>query len=561
MDNKHLICIIGNPPYNIASTNNGDWIMKLLDDYKKEPGGKEKLKERNSKSINDDYVKFLRYGQHLIEENGIGILAFITPHGFLDNITFRGMRWNLLKTYDKIYIIDLHGNSRKKEVCPDGSKDVNVFDVMQGVSINIFIRTGNKSKEELAKVFHYEIYGERDFKYDFLKNNSLKTIDYKKVNNILPNSFFVKKNFEYQKTYDKGFKLNELFKTNSVGVVTARDNFTIKKSKKEIKQTIETFLSLDDETARTRFDLGKDVRDWQVNFARKDLEENYRGKEKFTKISYRPFDERWTFYSGNSRGFHCYPRKEVMQTFFKDENISLILNKTTPNKNIPYYNCFVTNRIFDIHLTGSGSYGFPLYLKNDENRNINILNDFKELNPNNPNFFFIPKDENGRHDYEKGFSLNELFCINRTGITSGGDKFIIDKDKNELLKRINNFLDNKHSEEELKNKYQLGSTYRKWIIGNKNEIRKINLQPTKISYRPFDNRYTIFSNKLLWRCRYEVMKNFSEYGNLGLVSIRSSRSKSEWKEIFVSNKIISGSTAISSLDINYYFHLYTHNKK
>ena len=140
-----VMCIIGNPPYSGESANKGEWIMRLMDDYKKEPGGKEKLKERNPKWINDDYVKFLRYGQHFIEKNGSGVLAYINPHVFLDNPTFRGMRWNLLKTYDKIFTIDLHGNSKKKETAPDGSKDDNVFDIQQGVSINVFIKTGEKS--------------------------------------------------------------------------------------------------------------------------------------------------------------------------------------------------------------------------------------------------------------------------------------------------------------------------------------------------------------------------------------------------------------------------------
>jgi hypothetical protein len=143
-----VMCVIGNPPYSGESANKGKWITGLMQDYKKEPGGKQKLKEKNSKWINDDYVKFLRYGQYFIEKNGSGVLAFINPHGFLDNPTFRGMRWNLLKTYDKIYTIDLHGNSKKKETAPDGSVDQNVFDIMQGVSINVFVKTGKKKANE-----------------------------------------------------------------------------------------------------------------------------------------------------------------------------------------------------------------------------------------------------------------------------------------------------------------------------------------------------------------------------------------------------------------------------
>ena len=208
-----VMCVIGNPPYSGESQNKGKWIMKLMEDYKKEPGGKLKLKEKNPKWLNDDYVKFMRFSQYLIEKNGSGILAFINPHGFLDNPTFRGMRWHLLKTYDKIYILDLHGNSKKKESTPDGSADINVFDIQQGVSINIFIKTGKKKPNALGKVFHYDLFGKRQFKYDFLKANSLKTIPYKALPNLAPNYFFVQKDFKAQKNYDKGFKINELFPT------------------------------------------------------------------------------------------------------------------------------------------------------------------------------------------------------------------------------------------------------------------------------------------------------------------------------------------------------------
>ncbi len=141
-----VMVVMGNPPYSGESANKGEWIMNLMEDYKKEPSGKEKLKERNPKWINDDYVKFIRFSSHLIEKNGEGILAFINPHGYLDNPTFRGMRWHLQKTFDKIYTIDLHGNSKKKETAPDGSVDQNVFDIMQGVSINIFIKKKHHEK-------------------------------------------------------------------------------------------------------------------------------------------------------------------------------------------------------------------------------------------------------------------------------------------------------------------------------------------------------------------------------------------------------------------------------
>lgn len=370
-----VMVILGNPPYSGESANKGEWIMKLMEDYKKEPGGKEKLKERNPKWINDDYVKFIRYGQHFIEKNGSGILAFINPHGFLDNPTFRGMRWNLLKTYDKIYTIDLHGNSKKKEVSPDGSADQNVFDIMQGVSINLFIKTGKKKETELGQVFHYDLFGKREIKYDFLIENSFKEIDFKLLPNIAPNYFFVNKDFGVQEEYDEGFKVNKIFLLNNVGIVTARDHFTIHQTKEELEKTINEFLILHDEEARQKFNLGKDVRDWQVGFAKKDLLQNYPDKGKFVKISYRPFDEKWTFYTGNSKGFYCYPRKDVMQHFIYDENVGLAIGRQGQAANNDFWDVVsVVNKITDFNFyRRGGEQIFPLYLYPETNGQISIV--------------------------------------------------------------------------------------------------------------------------------------------------------------------------------------------
>src|SRR5699024_6294853 len=163
----------------------------------------------NPKWINDDYVKFMRYGQHFVEKNGEGVLAFINPHGFLDNPTFRGMRWHLLKTYDKIYTIDLHGNANKKETAPDGSKDENFFDIQQCVSINIFIKNDSETKD-LAQVFHHEIYGARNKKYDFLRNNNLNDIRFETLENRAPKFFMIKMNYKLEAKYQNGFSCDEL---------------------------------------------------------------------------------------------------------------------------------------------------------------------------------------------------------------------------------------------------------------------------------------------------------------------------------------------------------------
>ena len=224
-----VMIVIGNPPYSGESANKGEWIAGLLNDYKQEPGGG-KLQEKNSKWINDDYVKFIRYGQHYIDRTGKGMLAYINNHGFLDNPTFRGMRWNLLQSFDKIYIIDLHGNSKKKETAPDGSADKNVFDIQQGVSINLFVKTGNKKKDELARVFHYDLYGERESKYQFLWENDFGKVDFTELTPQEPQYFFVPKDYGLQAEYEKGFSVKELF-------LDKRNWHSNKK-----RQTIDSFL-------------------------------------------------------------------------------------------------------------------------------------------------------------------------------------------------------------------------------------------------------------------------------------------------------------------------------
>lgn len=218
-----VMVMIGNPPYSGESQNKGEWIMQLMEDYKKEPGGKTGLKERNPKWINDDYVKFIRLAQYYIERNKCGVIGFINPHGVLDNPTFRGMRWNLLNAFDKIYTINLHGNNKKKETCPDGSADENVFDIQQGVSINLFVKTGEKKATELGKVYYYDLYGKREDKYAFLENTPFTEVEYKELNPIAPMYFFVPKDFELMEEYEKGVKINELFSLGSMGITTGRD--------------------------------------------------------------------------------------------------------------------------------------------------------------------------------------------------------------------------------------------------------------------------------------------------------------------------------------------------
>lgn len=323
-----VMCIIGNPPYSGESANKGDWIMSLMEDYKKEPGGKEKLKEKNSKWINDDYVKFLRYGQHFIEKNGSGVLAFINPHGFLDNPTFRGMRWNLLKTYDKIYTIDLHGNGKKKEFSPDGSVDKNVFDIMQGVSINIFIKTGNKKNSELGQVFHYDVFGKREEKYNFLSESNLNDINFNEIKPVGKQYYFIPQDMTLKSIYEKGIKISDLFPVQGNGIVTKRDNLCIQATADKCLQSALDIITLEKSNFYKKYNLPADVRDWKYDWAKKDIQDSFKDQTCVKHINYRPFDKKYIYYTGNSRGFVGWPVDKIMRNYLQSEgNLGLLCTK------------------------------------------------------------------------------------------------------------------------------------------------------------------------------------------------------------------------------------------
>ncbi len=370
-----VMCVIGNPPYSGISSNNGKWISDLIEDYKYVDGVH--FNERKH-WLNDDYVKFIRYSQHYIEKNGSGVLAFINPHGFLDNPTFRGMRWNLLKTYDKIYTIDLHGNAKKKEVCPDGSPDQNVFDIMQGVAITFFVKTGKKKANELGKVFNYDLFGKRDFKYEFLSENNLKTIEFENLEPNAPNFFFVSRNEEGRETYETGLKIDELFPNNTSGIVTMGDNFIIADTKNELRLRIDDFLTNDytDNELKSKYKLGKNYPKWILE-NKNEISKNELNE---VKISYRPFDDKFTIFDNN---LLWRWRIETMKNIYEKDNISLIIPKA--HKDTNFNHCFVSEKlveaIFLSSKTGSNAMCCPLYLY-PETTNQQTIEQSSERRPN-----------------------------------------------------------------------------------------------------------------------------------------------------------------------------------
>lgn len=395
-----VMCVIGNPPYSGISSNNGEWISKLIDDYKYIDG--EYFNERKH-WLNDDYVKFIRYGQHFIEKNGSGILAFINPHGFLDNPTFRGMRWHLLKTFDKIYTIDLHGNSKKKETDLDGSADVNVFDIMQGVSINIFVKTGKKKTKELGKVLHYDLLGKREMKYDFLSEQKLKTIDFQVLNPIMPYLFFVPKSNVGSEDYEGGIKITDLFPLNTSGMVTANDKLSIFLTEKELINTTDKILS----SLNPYIEFGiKDTRRVSKELRLTELKEAI--KNGAVKVNYKPFDIQYMYHTKNNEHWINSPRNEVMQHFLLGDNVGLVIARQCSDD---WKYIFCTKVINVFNLTGTaGRYGsgntFPLYIyhetkgqntKRKPNLNAEIVKQIAEklgltYNPNPMNICQSGKD-------------------------------------------------------------------------------------------------------------------------------------------------------------------------
>lgn len=325
-----IMCVLGNPPYSGESSNKGDWIMGLMEAYKKEPGGQQKLQERNPKWVNNDYVKFIRLAEHLIAKNGEGVLGFITDNSYLDGPTFRGMRWHLLNTFDKVYVLDLHGKSKPKEVTPDGQPDKNVFDIQQGVAVLIGVKKKRDAKtltdKPLAQVFHAELWGDRASKYEALQYLDLCAPAWQPLAPQAPQLVLVPRDTQLLAEYQAGFSLQTFMPVNSVGIVTARDALSIDMDKQALWQRVQDFAQLPPEQARTKYALGKDVQDWAVATAQADVMQHL-APERLLPLTYRPFDNRWMFYTGTSRGFQCRPRSELMHHMFR-ENIGLSLTRT-----------------------------------------------------------------------------------------------------------------------------------------------------------------------------------------------------------------------------------------
>jgi len=351
-----ILVVLGNPPYSGRSVNKGKWISKEIREYYKVDG--KDLGEKNPKWLQDDYVKFIRFAQWKIDSAGEGVLGFITNHSYLDNPTFRGMRQSLMNSFDHIYILDLHGNSKKKEKCPDGSKDQNVFDIQQGVAIIIAVKKPGLEK----KISHADLWGLREDKYTWLKTHDIDNTTWKRISPKSEFYFFVHRDERQLSRYGQLPKLTEIFPVNSVGIVTSRDKFAIDADKEELKRRIRMFRddNLSDEMIKKAFDL-KDKANWKVKEARKRIRNEEGWEKSVLSILYRPFDTQWIFYHD---AVIERTRKEIMHNMMH-ENTSLCIGRAGQVVGLeqPWNVVFCTETITDLNLFyRGGNVNFPLYL-------------------------------------------------------------------------------------------------------------------------------------------------------------------------------------------------------
>ncbi|EKE89164.1 N-6 DNA Methylase family protein [Helicobacter pylori R046Wa] len=359
-NNEKILIITGNPPYSGASSNKGlfEWEVKatygiepefqtieieknvkltakiqtLLNNIQTQKQGDKSVKntnkdalknlknlhskyklqkEKNPKWLLDDYVKFMRFAQNKIKSLGHGLFGFISNNAFLDNPTFRGLRRSLLECYDELYILNLHGNARKKEKTPQGAKDENVFNIKQGVSINLFVKKAQATKK---KIFYYDVYGERAEKYAFLAQNDLNSINWLELAPREPFYLLLPLETPLLEEYEQGFSVQDMFQVGGTGICSKRDHVVFHKDKESLLKLLKDFSTLEPSELRRKYDIGDDSRDWRLNNAIKEVKTNIKRLEEYiVSCQYRPFDYRWTYYTPNSRTFLAYPVYDVFK--------------------------------------------------------------------------------------------------------------------------------------------------------------------------------------------------------------------------------------------------------
>ena len=365
-----IMCVIGNPPYSGHSQNKGDWIEGLMKDYKVSADLK---RPAQAKWLSDDYVKFIRFSEYMIEKNGEGVLGFITNHSYLDNPTFMDMRSHLLSTFDKIYVLDLHGNAKKKEISPDGQADKNVFAIQQGVAVIIAVKK-KESSDKPAQIFHNELWGERQSKYRALEKKNLRS-GWNKLTPQKPQYFFVPRDYELEKKYLSWPSIPEIFSPNgrpAPGMVTTHDEFAISLTPKEAIQKVEKLLTTKTEDeARQLFKLCSQEQ-WNYQSAKQELS-NSDWRSELEAIAYRPFDTRYTIFSPHVA---VHRRLRAMRHMLAGDNVALVTGRQGQVVGSMAWNLvFCTDIPSDLNLYyRGGGQTLPLYLydETDNSKRVNF---------------------------------------------------------------------------------------------------------------------------------------------------------------------------------------------
>ena len=402
--NKPIMVVLGNPPYSVSSANKGEYIEKLMQSYKTAVRD-----ERNIQPLSDDYIKFIRFAHDRIEHTGYGIVGMITNNSYLSGLIHRGIREELIKSFNEIYILNLHGNALLQEKTPEGNPDKNVFDIRVGVAIVLLIKkTGS---HDPTQVHYQDLWGERESKYEYLASNDVNVTKWEQLRPIKPNYFFVPMDNTLAHEYENGWDITDIFPSYSSGIKTHRDHFVVDFSKAPLVERINVLRdkTIDNEEVRTRFNL-IDTRDWKLPNARYALQEQKDWENNINSYFYRPFDIRSIYYSGDLIEL---PRTEVMRHLLKRGNIALLTMRGIRTEK--YEHIFITNTLTNkdaVSIEDSCNV-FPLYLypkegemQFGEGRHPNLNPEFIKTFSVKLKLKFI---ENGKGDLEQTFGPDDIF--------------------------------------------------------------------------------------------------------------------------------------------------------
>lgn len=375
-----IMVVIGNPPYSVSSSNKSEFIEKLTADYKKD------LNERNIQPLSDDYIKFIRYAEHMIEKNGQGIVAMITNNSYFDGLIHRQMRKHLLETFDKIYVLDLHGNSKKKEVSKGGLPDENVFDIQQGVGITIGIKNGSKRLGELAEVHRLSTLSTRKDKYDMLRTWGLDMFADLKI--YEPKYTFDMVDTQLRSEWEDFIGIRELMPFGDTGVKTHRDSFVVDMEENSLRERMREFYVLPVSEVRAKYSL-KDNRDFLAATSRQSSEYD---ENNIVPYAYRPFDTQFAYYS---KWLVDWPRENTMR-HMKAHNYALIVVKQPQAANLEMFDCaFIADKVTDVNFYRRGGPSvLPLYRYESDGIHANLAEaPLKVLLENLEPYCYVDREE------------------------------------------------------------------------------------------------------------------------------------------------------------------------